>query len=125
MIYPNGVFVLIYLYQQLFINNCLSTVETTDEPAPDDAGDWYPTGGRGDNAGDNTLQISCEDSKTDLIFALDGSSSVGSDGFRALKDFLRNIVHSFKIVSQDTVRVGMVQYNEAPECVTSNFKNNE
>jgi len=57
---------------------------------------------------------SCTNALTDLAFVMDGSSSVGENGFSLLRDFLTNVVSGFQDVGPSGVQVAMIQYNERP-----------
>uniref|UniRef100_A0A665U200 VWFA domain-containing protein n=1 Tax=Echeneis naucrates TaxID=173247 RepID=A0A665U200_ECHNA len=47
----------------------------------------------------------------DIVFLVDGSSSIGPSNFEAGKEFLRNVVSGFDI-GPDKVRVGLAQYSD-------------
>ncbi|XP_076799638.1 uncharacterized protein LOC143444331 [Clavelina lepadiformis] len=55
----------------------------------------------------------CSEQKVDLIFAIDGSGSVGEDNFRRAMSFIENIVEPLK-VDPNGARVGLLQYSGAP-----------
>ncbi|XP_029361065.1 collagen alpha-6(VI) chain isoform X2 [Echeneis naucrates] len=60
------------------------------------------------------LQLSQECAKAtvaDIVFLVDGSSSIGPSNFEAGKEFLRNVVSGFDI-GPDKVRVGLAQYSD-------------
>ncbi|XP_048455101.1 collagen alpha-3(VI) chain-like isoform X6 [Rhincodon typus] len=52
--------------------------------------------------------------KKDIVFLIDGSSSVGSQQFAHLRDFLISIVRSLD-VGPNKVRVGLAQYSNTPK----------
>lgn len=52
----------------------------------------------------------CEEKAVDLIFVLDGSSSVGPKNFTVVKQFMSSIVEKFS-VSSNGVRVALHQYS--------------
>ena len=70
----------------------------------------------------------CPNAAADVIFMVDGSSSVGRENFENFKTWMKKIVDSFK-VGNDYVKFGIVQYNTEPnlefsledEQVTSNI----
>merc|ERR1712226_289503 len=51
----------------------------------------------------------CKDKGVDVLFVLDGSSSVGPKNFTVVKDFMSNIVRKFS-VSDSGVHVALHQY---------------
>merc|ERR1712117_725853 len=50
----------------------------------------------------------------DLVFAVDGSGSVGADGFELSKQFVGEVADRFTISASDT-RVGIVQFSSSPQ----------
>ena len=46
-----------------------------------------------------------------MVFIVDGSKTVGSQPFNFLKDFVKQVMHSF-IISKQTTRVGFVQISD-------------
>ncbi|XP_078481145.1 matrilin-1-like isoform X4 [Ciona intestinalis] len=58
--------------------------------------------------------IGCSSARVDLAFVLDGSASVGEDGFVLLREFLINVVSAFTNIGNDGVQVAMIQYNDNP-----------
>lgn len=52
-------------------------------------------------------------SKSDIIFVMDSSGSVGSYNFEKMKRFVHNIVSKFKI-GKDNMRVSIVKYQSRP-----------
>uniref|UniRef100_F6QQE0 VWFA domain-containing protein n=1 Tax=Ciona intestinalis TaxID=7719 RepID=F6QQE0_CIOIN len=58
--------------------------------------------------------IGCSNARVDLAFVLDGSASVGEDGFVLLREFLINVVSAFTNIGNDGVQVAMIQYNDNP-----------
>merc|ERR1719219_1033679 len=55
----------------------------------------------------------CKEKAVDLIFVLDGSSSVGPKNFTVAKTFINSIVDKFR-VSPSGVKVALLQYSTAP-----------
>ncbi|XP_063003668.1 collagen alpha-4(VI) chain-like [Elgaria multicarinata webbii] len=54
-----------------------------------------------------------EASVADLVFLVDGSSSIGKANFKSIQDFLYTLVDSFDI-EEDKVRIGLIQYTDLP-----------
>jgi len=63
----------------------------------------------------NTLPIcrQCSHLKSDLVFIIDGSWSVGDENFRKAKDFMKALVLPFEI-GWDYTRVAVLQYSDDP-----------
>ncbi|XP_044062813.1 collagen alpha-6(VI) chain-like isoform X2 [Siniperca chuatsi] len=62
------------------------------------------------------LQLSQECAKAtmaDIVFLIDGSSSIGNDNFQEVRQFLRSVVVGLDI-GPDKVRVGVAQYSDDP-----------
>ncbi|KAG8010914.1 Collagen alpha-6(VI) chain [Nibea albiflora] len=62
------------------------------------------------------LQLSQECAKAtvaDIVFLVDGSSSIGPDNFQEVRQFLRSVVTGLDI-GPDKVRVGLAQYSNDP-----------
>jgi hypothetical protein len=58
------------------------------------------------------VQTSCPKQKTDLMFLIDGSGSIGSFVFKhEILRFVREFVELFE-VGQDKTRVGLIQYSD-------------
>ncbi|KAL7393714.1 hypothetical protein ABVT39_014994 [Epinephelus coioides] len=56
----------------------------------------------------------CENATVaDIVFLVDGSTSIGPTNFQEVRTFLRNIVKALDIGS-DNIRIGLAQYNEEP-----------
>lgn len=55
----------------------------------------------------------CKEKAVDIIFVLDGSSSVGPRNFTVAQNFINGIVDKFS-VSQGGVKIGLLQYSTAP-----------
>ncbi|XP_076986209.1 collagen alpha-6(VI) chain [Tamandua tetradactyla] len=58
----------------------------------------------------NSSKVDCDIEKVDLVFLMDGSSSIHPDDFKKMKDFLASIVQDFD-VSLNRVRVGAAQFS--------------
>ncbi|KAM9782556.1 collagen alpha-6(VI) chain-like [Neosynchiropus ocellatus] len=64
--------------------------------------------------GTDTQWIGCAGAtKADIVFVVDGSSSIGPIDFLEVRRFLRNFVINLHI-GPDKVRVGLVQYSDEP-----------
>lgn len=58
------------------------------------------------------VQTSCPKQKTDLVFLIDGSGSIGSFVFKhEILRFVREFIELFEI-GQDKTRVGLIQYSD-------------
>ncbi|XP_070690878.1 collagen alpha-6(VI) chain-like [Pempheris klunzingeri] len=56
----------------------------------------------------------CENATVaDIVFLVDGSSSIGSDNFQEVRQFLRSIIDALDI-GPDKVRIGLAQYSNEP-----------
>merc|ERR1712110_1174815 len=55
----------------------------------------------------------CAEKAVDIIFVLDGSSSVGPRNFTVAQNFINGIVDEFN-VSPQGVQIGLLQYSTAP-----------
>ncbi|KAI6194473.1 hypothetical protein M3Y96_01128600 [Aphelenchoides besseyi] len=59
-----------------------------------------------------TLQSTCPKQKTDLVFLIDGSGSIGANVFRdEVLRFVREFIELFEI-GMDNTRVGLIQYSD-------------
>ena len=58
------------------------------------------------------MSVACSSPKADVVFVIDSSGSIGSNNFRKVKNFVKNVVGSFDI-SNNTVRVGLVQFSSS------------
>uniref|UniRef100_A0A8C3XMA4 VWFA domain-containing protein n=1 Tax=Chelydra serpentina TaxID=8475 RepID=A0A8C3XMA4_CHESE len=54
-----------------------------------------------------------EASVADIVFLVDGSWSIGNENFRRIQDFLYIMVSGFD-VGEDKIRIGLIQYSDAP-----------
>ncbi|XP_055722779.1 vWFA and Collagen domain-containing protein [Salvelinus fontinalis] len=69
---------------------------------------------RGDNlVEDVDVQAGCSTASNDLVYIIDGSSSVGTPDFDLAKRWLVNITRGFDVSSRHT-QVGVVQYSDTP-----------
>ncbi|KAL0966121.1 hypothetical protein UPYG_G00291170 [Umbra pygmaea] len=69
---------------------------------------------RGDNlVEDVDLQAGCSTASNDLVYIMDGSSSVGTPDFDLAKRWLVNITSGFQVSPRHT-QVGVVQYSDTP-----------
>ncbi|XP_044062815.1 collagen alpha-6(VI) chain-like [Siniperca chuatsi] len=58
--------------------------------------------------------IECENATVaDIVFLIDGSTSIGTDSFQEVRYFLRNIIKALDI-GPNKVRVGVAQYSDDP-----------
>ena len=66
--------------------------------------------------------VDCEIEKVDLVFLLDGSSSIQQEDFKKMKAFLASLVQDFD-VSINRVRVGAAQFSDSyrPEFLLGRF----
>lgn len=51
--------------------------------------------------------------RADIVFLVDGSTSIGNDNFQEVRRFLRDVVNGLDI-GPDKVRVGLAQYSDDP-----------
>ncbi|CAL8249499.1 unnamed protein product [Boreogadus saida] len=56
----------------------------------------------------------CQKRKADLVLLIDQSTSISDADYTTLKNFMISLIRSFN-VSQDLVRVGVAQFNTAPQ----------
>ncbi|GLD53284.1 collagen alpha-6(VI) chain-like protein [Lates japonicus] len=62
-----------------------------------------------------TYTTVCENATVaDIVFLVDGSSSINSESFQEVQNFLRNIIRSLDI-GPKKVRIGLAQYSDAPQ----------
>ncbi|XP_036917207.1 collagen alpha-5(VI) chain isoform X2 [Sturnira hondurensis] len=52
----------------------------------------------------------CEDMKTDIMFLVDSSGSIGEDNFRKMKTFMKNVLAKIQI-GPDKTHIGVVQFS--------------
>nr|XP_018671382.1 collagen alpha-6(VI) chain-like isoform X2 [Ciona intestinalis] len=62
----------------------------------------------------NKVVPDCARTATDLMFLVDGSTSVGHESWGIIKSFMQNMTQKFQI-GPDAVRVGMIQYSTRPK----------
>ncbi|XP_063309185.1 collagen alpha-6(VI) chain [Pelobates fuscus] len=55
-------------------------------------------------------KTACEAEKADLIFLIDGSTSISNDDFKIMKNFMKSVIDDFDI-AVDRVHVGVAQYS--------------
>ncbi|XP_062970951.1 collagen alpha-5(VI) chain isoform X1 [Cynocephalus volans] len=53
----------------------------------------------------------CEDMKTDIMFLVDGSSSIGHENFGKMKTFMKNLLSKVQI-GADKTQIGVVQFSD-------------
>ncbi|XP_004692247.2 PREDICTED: collagen alpha-6(VI) chain [Condylura cristata] len=58
----------------------------------------------------NSSKVDCDIEKVDLVFLMDGSTSIGTNDFSKMKKFLVSIVEDFD-VSIDRVHIGVAQFS--------------
>ncbi|XP_034147491.1 vWFA and Collagen domain-containing protein [Esox lucius] len=68
---------------------------------------------RGNNLINVDPQKDCSTASNDLVYIMDGSSSVGTPDFNLAKRWLVNITSGFQVSSRHT-QVGVVQYSDTP-----------
>ncbi|KAJ3598257.1 hypothetical protein NHX12_001768 [Muraenolepis orangiensis] len=56
---------------------------------------------------------STQEAAADIVFMVDGSSSIGADNFEQVRQFLKTLVRGFD-VGPGRVRIGLVQYSNVP-----------
>lgn len=61
----------------------------------------------------SSLPECAKDTVADVVFLVDGSSSIGISNFQEVRGFLRSVVSGFD-VGPDKVRVGLAQYANEP-----------
>ncbi|KAI8502373.1 hypothetical protein Bbelb_199610 [Branchiostoma belcheri] len=71
-----------------------------------------PAGYEGDNCEKLSACIRTS-AGLDLVFLLDGSSSVTSANFKDMKDFIKDIAKTF-VIQPDTTHIAVVQYSNVP-----------
>ena len=54
----------------------------------------------------------CSNSEIDMVYVIDGSTSIGDDNFKRIKDFIQQLNKRFAIGTND-VRVGIQEYSYA------------
>lgn len=53
--------------------------------------------------------------EADIVFLVDGSSSIGRNNFRAIRTFMDDLVGPFvQVVGEKAVRFAVVQYSDEP-----------
>uniref|UniRef100_A0A2R9BJ27 Collagen type VI alpha 6 chain n=1 Tax=Pan paniscus TaxID=9597 RepID=A0A2R9BJ27_PANPA len=59
----------------------------------------------------NSSKVDCEIDKVDLVFLMDGSTSIQPNDFKKMKEFLASVVQDFD-VSLNRVRIGAAQFSD-------------
>merc|ERR1719499_2412502 len=88
-----------------------SFAPTTTQPTADPS--LAPTDEPTNNPSVAPTQACTVENPLDLVFVVDGSSSVGADGFALSKQFVGEVADRFTISASDT-RVGVVQFSSSP-----------
>lgn len=57
--------------------------------------------------------VCTQEAAADIVFMVDGSSSIGADNFEQVRQFLKTLVRGFD-VGPGRVRIGLVQYSNMP-----------
>lgn len=60
------------------------------------------------------LFLVCKDQRSDLIFLVDSSESIGPSDYQKMKDFMKAVVGK-SAVGQNEVHVGVMQYSTSPQ----------
>uniref|UniRef100_A0A8C4N459 Uncharacterized protein n=1 Tax=Eptatretus burgeri TaxID=7764 RepID=A0A8C4N459_EPTBU len=56
----------------------------------------------------------CPEAQADLVFLVDGSSSVNVENFRLVKDFLSRVISYLPHIGADGTQVAVIQYSDQP-----------
>ncbi|XP_026109723.1 collagen alpha-3(VI) chain-like, partial [Carassius auratus] len=75
----------------------------------------------------NGQNIVCtQNTVADIVFLVDGSSSIGPENFQQIREFLSSLVENFE-VAPDRIRIGLVQYTDTPytEFTLNTYQNKE
>ncbi|XP_043111994.1 collagen alpha-3(VI) chain [Puntigrus tetrazona] len=75
----------------------------------------------------NGQNIECtQETVADIVFLVDGSSSIKQENFQEIREFLSSLVESFD-VAPDKIRIGLVQYSDTPhtEFSLNTFQNKQ
>uniref|UniRef100_A0A8C2JJ48 Si:ch211-62a1.3 n=1 Tax=Cyprinus carpio TaxID=7962 RepID=A0A8C2JJ48_CYPCA len=72
------------------------------------------------------LSVCAQNTVADIVFLVDGSSSIGPANFQQIRKFLSSLVENFE-VAPDRIRIGLVQYSVTPytEFLLSTYQNKE
>lgn len=54
-----------------------------------------------------------QETVADIVFLVDGSSSIGLENFQEVREFLSSLVENFD-VAPDKIRIGLVEYSDTP-----------
>ncbi|TRY60582.1 hypothetical protein DNTS_026991 [Danionella cerebrum] len=58
-------------------------------------------------------QVCNQENEADIVFLVDGSSSIGWENFQQIRNFLSTVINNFEI-GPNKVRIGLVQYSTSP-----------
>ncbi|XP_026114550.1 collagen alpha-6(VI) chain-like [Carassius auratus] len=75
----------------------------------------------------NGQNIVCtQNTVADIVFLVDGSTSIGPENFQQIREFLSSVVENFE-VAPDRIRIGLVQYTDTPytEFTLNTYQNKE
>ncbi|XP_016101722.1 collagen alpha-4(VI) chain-like, partial [Sinocyclocheilus grahami] len=75
----------------------------------------------------NGQNIVCtQETVADIVFLVDGSTSIGETNFQQIREFISSLVEKFE-VAPDRIRIGLVQYSDTPytEFSLSTYQNKE
>ncbi|CAN0001303.1 unnamed protein product [Lampetra planeri] len=61
-----------------------------------------------------THLVVCSKARGDIVFLIDGSTSIGLENFALVRQFLHRIASSFPTIGPDTTQVAVVQYSTDP-----------
>uniref|UniRef100_A0A8C2JFJ4 Si:ch211-62a1.3 n=1 Tax=Cyprinus carpio TaxID=7962 RepID=A0A8C2JFJ4_CYPCA len=72
------------------------------------------------------LSACAQTTVADIVFLVDGSSSIGPANFQQIREFLSLLIENFE-VAPDRIRIGLVQYTDTPytEFLLSTYQNKE
>ena len=67
----------------------------------------------------------CHNALFDVAFIIDGSTSVGENNFALLRDFLYKVINEFQDVSENGIKIALLQYSDEPRyqllCTVNQF----
>uniref|UniRef100_A0A672RRK8 Si:ch211-62a1.3 n=1 Tax=Sinocyclocheilus grahami TaxID=75366 RepID=A0A672RRK8_SINGR len=72
------------------------------------------------------LSVCTQETVADIVFLVDGSTSIGETNFQQIREFISSLVEKFE-VAPDRIRIGLVQYSDTPytEFSLSTYQNKE